>query len=73
MAKRDGSVSMWYHMKELARLRGKYGQPARLEQAAPGAGAAILLVSNVVAVAKGLDDQPLVVDRSAPEGPEDGA
>lgn len=73
MAKRDGTMSMWYHMRELSRLRGKFGAPARLEAAAPGANAAILEVSNVVANAKTLDDQPLVIDRSAPEGPEDGA
>jgi hypothetical protein len=73
MAKRDGSVSMWKHMRELSRLRGKYGAPARLEEVAPGANAAILQVSNVVANALTLDDQPLVIDLDLPEGPEDGA
>ena len=72
MAKRDGAMSMKYHIEQLSRLRGKYGVPARLQAAYPGIGAALELISNINATAKGLDDNPLVSDLDAPEGPEDG-
>lgn len=72
MAKRDGAPSIKEHITQLARLYGKYGVAARLEAAYPGIGAALALIVNINAVAKGLDDNPLVHDLELPEGPEDG-
>lgn len=68
---RDGSVTVKKCLEELLKITGKYGIPQRLASAYPGIAAAINTLNAIMAVAKGLDDDPLTIDYGLPMGPED--
>lgn len=71
MAKRDGAMAIMKCLFELTRLMGTWGVPARLAAAFPGLAAALGVIQGIVNIAKGMDDLPLVIDGTAPDGPED--
>lgn len=71
MAKRDGAMAIMRCLFHLTSLVGSWGVPARLAAAFPDIAAWLQTGIGLVNAAKGIDDLPLVIDATSPDGPED--